>query len=199
MGEDVISTLGDSGANVLRVGSETQDGTAVCTEFGQRGHGESSADIVVTVERSADDWLADHQRHGLVTEDTVVLSVGEEVRSSVATNGLTASPPQPIGGPVIDGVPNTSDLAALGVKLSEYLQTIDADASGPQQDCQLCVDSLSGLLDANDTEPVFRFLHLLTRQVDSVGATAHYHLDPAKHDQQTIDTLDPLFDTRTEG
>lgn len=197
MGDEVISANADSGANVLRVGADGWDEQDVCRECAATATSASTKQIVVTVERSADEWLADHQRHGALPENVVVVSAGEDVRSTTAaSSGTITSPPEPIGGPVIDTAP-TEDLSALGVVLSQHIQRIDADSAGTKPDVRVCIDSLSGLLDANDTEFVFRFLHLITRQVESVGATAHYHIDTEKHDPQTIATLAPLFDGTT--
>jgi archaellum biogenesis ATPase FlaH len=60
----------------------------------------------------------------------------------------------------------------------------------------LCFDSLSILLQYADTERVFRFLHVLTNRLTELGASTHFHLDPAAHDERTIAQLAQAFDSR---
>jgi hypothetical protein len=59
----------------------------------------------------------------------------------------------------------------------------------------LWFDSVTDLLQYTDLETVFRFLHLTTKRIADVEATGYYHLTADVHDDQTIATLAPLFET----
>ncbi|RXK51294.1 DUF7504 family protein [Halorientalis pallida] len=83
------------------------------------------------------------------------------------------------------------DLTGLGIALNDALG--EWAAAG---DVTLCFDSLSILLQYADTERVFRFLHMLTNRLTELGASAHFHLDPAAHDEQTVAQLAQAFDSR---
>lgn len=62
----------------------------------------------------------------------------------------------------------------------------------------MCFHSITALLQYADLSCVFRFLHVLTRHVDTVDGVAHYHIDPTAHDAQTLATIETLFDTVIE-
>jgi hypothetical protein len=84
-----------------------------------------------------------------------------------------------------------ADLTGLGMTLSDVLG--EWAAAG---DVTLCFDSLSILMQYADTERVFRFLHVLTNRLTELGASAHFHLDPAAHDERTVAQLAQAFDSR---
>lgn len=94
-----------------------------------------------------------------------------------------------------DGVYSTSvaadDLTGVGIAVSRYLDRWD----GSRAPTTACLDSLTDVLERADTERVFRFLHTVTGRFMAAGVSAHVHLDPATHDDQTIATLRTLFDT----
>ncbi|MFD1586794.1 DUF835 domain-containing protein [Halorientalis brevis] len=86
------------------------------------------------------------------------------------------------------------DLTGVGIAVSRYLDRW-ADDDAP---ITACLDSLTVLLQYTETDRVFRFLHTLTGRFMAAGASAHVHLDPRAHDDQTIATLTTLFDAVVE-
>ncbi|KAB1187468.1 MULTISPECIES: hypothetical protein [Haloferax] len=92
-------------------------------------------------------------------------------------------------------VATPSDLRRIGILVTKVL-TKWSDEDVP---ITVCVRSLSNLLDAvGDPQRVFRFLHILHGRVRAAGARAHFHMDPARHDEQTARTFYSLFDARLE-
>lgn len=85
-------------------------------------------------------------------------------------------------------VSDPANLTRLGVTITEALADLDGD--GPA----VCFHSLSVLLQYAPVEQVFQFLSVLKSHLDAAEATAHFHLDPASHDDRTLATLRPLFD-----
>jgi hypothetical protein len=63
----------------------------------------------------------------------------------------------------------------------------------------VCFGSLTKLLQYVDLKTAFRFLHVMTRQVKQVGAVAHFHIAPDAHDEQTLATIQSLFDRIVDG
>lgn len=114
-----------------------------------------------------------------------IVSVDESSRSTAAT----ASTATAANGHV-RSVSTPGDLTGLGIGISEYLS--EWHDNGKQT--VVCFHSLTPLLQYSDTRRVFQFLHVLTRRVESAGAVAHYHMDPAAHDERTLRTLSSLFD-----
>ncbi|KYH27795.1 hypothetical protein HAPAU_04660 [Halalkalicoccus paucihalophilus] len=90
------------------------------------------------------------------------------------------------------------DLGSLGVAISEAIAEFEATSSGlSPAELRLCFDSLTPLVSEYDSEPVFRFLHLLTHRVRSVDGMAHYHLT-TERSNRTVGLLEPLFDAVIE-
>lgn len=87
----------------------------------------------------------------------------------------------------VQTISNASDLTGIGIKVGEFV-------SGHDERITVCFDSLTALLQYVDLETAYEFLHALTGQLYSTGATSHFHIDPSAHDQRTIDTLLSLFD-----
>lgn len=59
----------------------------------------------------------------------------------------------------------------------------------------LCFHSLTALLHQVALRQAFRFMHMLTRRLAALGVIAHYYIDPEAHDERTLHTLYPLFDS----
>lgn len=82
------------------------------------------------------------------------------------------------------------DVQRLGVRISEAVELL-ADSG---ERIVVCFDSVTALLRSVGTEAAFRFLHLLTARFRSVDAFAHFHFDPAVHDDATVSAIEQLFD-----
>jgi hypothetical protein len=83
------------------------------------------------------------------------------------------------------------DLSGLGRAISQFLT--EWQESGNRT--VICFDSATALLLNVDTERVFQFIHALTRRIEASDATARYVLNLAAHDDQTVRTIQSLFDT----
>ncbi len=94
----------------------------------------------------------------------------------------------------LNTISDPADLTQVGITISQAIAEWDESSHLTT----VCVDSISDLLRHNDTERVFRFLHVLEGRLDSVDATAHFHLDNRNHELQTIRTMQSLFDRTLE-
>lgn len=120
--------------------------------------------------------------------------VGEGVRSAAA-----AHPPAegqgPDGlGPTIASVSSPADLTGIGIELGNFLE----DWADDGNELRLCFHTLTTLLQYAELRSVYRFVHVLTGRIRSSRGVAHYHLDPAAHDERTVNTLLALFDAVVE-
>ncbi len=84
---------------------------------------------------------------------------------------------------------NPNDVTGLGMRLNNYLNDHDEDSQ-----LVVCFDSVTEMLQFEDLQPVFKFLHMFAGQLRDADAVAHFHLDPGAHDNKTINRLKPLFD-----
>jgi len=94
-------------------------------------------------------------------------------------------------------VENPSDLTGVGIELSEFLSGI-ANASGEDEHIAVSFHSITSLLQYADVQRAFRFLHVVTGRVKTVGGVGHYHIDPEAHDKKTLATLKGLFNAVVE-
>jgi hypothetical protein len=161
-------------------------------------------------ERQACGELLD--REGARGRDVIVVSISDSAdqrvrrwrdtvgplpkRLHIITAGDTAGPDPstPDGTDVTvttDSVSTPGDLTGLGIAISTYLD------EHRERDARLlvCFDSVTALLLHTDLQPVYKFLHVLTAQLQSVDALAHFHLDPSAHGPQDVGAITSLFDT----
>jgi hypothetical protein len=97
----------------------------------------------------------------------------------------------------VSPVENPSDLTGVGIELSELLSGM-ASAGDEGEEIAVCFNSVTSLLQYADLQRAFRFLHVVTGRVKTVGGVGHFHLDPDAHDDQTVATLKGLFDAVVE-
>jgi hypothetical protein len=94
-------------------------------------------------------------------------------------------------------IENPGDLTGIGIELSELLSGMGT-AADEDEHIVVCFNSVTSLLQYADLQRAFRFLHVVTGRVKTVGGVGHYHLDPEAHDKQTLATLKGLFDAVVE-
>lgn len=137
------------------------------------------------------------QRHRR-PRDTVVTYATTTRGASAArpsTGGPTSGPDAPSTGADDEGR-TVEDLPSLGTAVGEAIDDVGGDDLDPGE-FRLCVDTLRPLLEENDEQAVFRFLHAMTSDVRAVRGMGHYHL-PVGFDDVTVRTLRPLFDAVVE-
>jgi hypothetical protein len=136
---------------------------------------------------SADERYRAVGRHcGHHPEESAVVAVGSG--GVVGRRG-----PDPPGEYHVTTLADAADLTGLGMTLNECLSGWDEPA-----EVTLCFDSLSILLQYATVERVFRFLHMLTGTLRDQGATGHFHVDPAAHDESDLAQIRQVFDRVVE-
>jgi hypothetical protein len=149
--------------------------------------------LYITYTWLPDEKFAGWQSHSgeAVPANTGTIVVGDNKQSTAASSGTISSQP---ASPVIKSVEDPTDLTALSTELSTFFETWNT----PDRQFSICFDSITPLLTYVSIDRAYRFLSVLTSRVEAVGATAHYHLNPAVHTAQTVDKLSPLFDNVVE-
>lgn len=94
----------------------------------------------------------------------------------------------------VEYLSSPGDLTGLGMIISKHLERWHDEGIAPS----VCFDSLTTLLQYDDIHNVYRFLHLITTRLSGAGARAHFHLDPATQDGQTVSTLTSTFSAVAE-
>lgn len=148
--------------------------------------------LVLSYRADFDTWLRDWQNNvGESPAEVGFVNVGEMTRSASARSGTSACSPTPGDVmPLAEAVSDPTDLATLGVRASEYLETWEDNG----RQTVVVLDSLNGLLEAVDLDRAFQFLHLLVGRVESVDGRGYYLLDSETHDDQSVSTIRELTD-----
>lgn len=178
-GDAIRAQLADA-SRVLLLGSNLR-GNHICHKA-LAAHEKPRRIIGVTYTQSPERWLRTHHLQDENAESLAVLDVGGQRSSNraFADGGLTN----------VETVPNPGDLTGLGIALNRQFERFE-DASG---DLLLCFDSITALLQYADLETAYRFLHVLTTQLDHSNGVGFFHIDPGAHDDKTLHTLLSLFD-----
>lgn len=175
-------------ANVLcRAPSMSRGAAEVCPAI---GHGDGRNLLLVSLSGTPDRRLETWKRRGDLPGKVAILSV-EEARGAAASAGGTSGTIGGPGGSTVSTatVSEPGDLTGIGIKINQCLSAWEDD----DVRTDVCFDSVTTLLQYVDTRRAFRFLHVLSRRIQSVGALAHYHVDPGAHDEQTLATVEGLF------
>jgi hypothetical protein len=165
----------------------THDATA-CNELLSALPSSPTRVLGVTFESTSDDRLETWEFDGDAPAHISIITVGDFTRSAASRGSEDR---RPIDQVRVDTVTDPDDLTMLGLRISDQVSEWDLVDEQPV----VCFRSLTALLETTDLERVFRFLHILLGRLSSTGAIAHFHLDPRAHDDETVDTLRPLFDT----
>ena len=191
-----LSTFVESGDNVLVLCPPfVADGAEVCTGFWavESLHQENALFIDFT--QSARDRVAFCEQHlDSCPAETAIINVDADTRSNPSFTGSESSeiPPEI----EVDQLSSPADLTSLGVKVTAQLDNWNDQT--PERSIIACFHSITTLLQYVDLQQAFKFLNVLTGRFTDAGAIAHYHINPAAHDEQTIRKLTTLFDGTVE-
>lgn len=184
-----LDRLPENANNVLvlvpPLGQQAMD---TCSAFSAHSASVGARYFAISYARDADSYVRHWRDHVESPPESMVIvetRAGESLQETEVPDGWnlrirTESP---------------GDLTGLGIQTSEFL-TRWHDLDDP---ITICFDSLTVLLQYVPVEQAFRFLHTFTTRVRNAGATAHYHMSPSAHDDQTVETLVQLFDAVVEA
>lgn len=144
--------------------------------------------LVMSYRQDPDTWLSEWQVHvNEVPADLGYIHVGETTRS--AASASAGNPPARTHG-FVEALSDPADLTGLGILVSQYLK----EWANTENQIVIYLDSLTALLQFVDLNTAYRFLHVLTGRVKSVGGRTYYRVDPDAHETQTIATIQSLMD-----
>lgn len=177
-----LSALSDVSNVLLLAPSLGGQGGDVCLELVSRTPPSETNVLAISYTDTPEEWVDSWTAHaGASPIRGGVVSIGQ--------GGTDVDDPSW----AVKTVENPSDLTGIGIELSELLSGM-ATAAEEDEHIAVCFDGITSLLQYADLQRAFRFLHVVTGRVKTVGGTGHYHLDPEAHDKQTLATLKGLFD-----
>lgn len=181
---------GDSGESVLVLANAMDGDEDYCGERVSSPHGTVSPNaLLVSLDDRPERRFEVVVRRGVGQPANVAIVSCDETRSATVTQ--SSLDPGSGSGLWIATVSSPGDLTGLGVRIEQALSAW-ADHAEP---IELCIHSLTTLLQYSDEQAVFRFCHALSCHLDAIGANSHFHLDPAVVDERTVITFSGLFDS----
>jgi len=171
--------------NTLLLASAIGSGArSTCLEMlSTDGFSETKAIHVLYMESAVERYQEVDEHCRAHPDQTAVIAVGSG--GVVGQRG-----PDPPGDYYVQSLTDAADLTGLGMALNDCLSEWD----DPDTDLVCCFDSLTILLQYAELDRVFRCLHMLTTMLSDVDARAHFHLDPAAHDEEDVAKLAQVFD-----
>lgn len=148
----------------------------------------SRRQLLVSLSGNTEARLAAWAERGELADEVAVLTA-EETRGAAAAPGAARTTGDDGAELSWATVPSAGDLSEIGVRIDRCLRSW----SGGHR-VGICFDSVSALLAESDLSSVFRFLHVLMRRVDAADVVAHYHVEPARHSQRVVSTVEVLFE-----
>ncbi len=130
-------------------------------------------------------------RHDGRPDRTGIITVGDVTRSASSCASPNARPTGPVS---TEAIADPRDLTRLGNTLSNYLEEWERNAN----QTVVCFRSLTALLQHVEPDRALKFLHILTGRIRTFGASAHFHLDPGAHNEQTVGKVMHFFDAVVE-
>lgn len=150
--------------------------------------------LVVTTGRSMRDVVESWRRRAGAVPATLGIVTYAEFDRAASQDVGAASPParrSVSGGDItLTSMSDPSNLQRLGTAVTLHLD----DWAETDRETLVYLDALAPFIDANDPESAFQFLHLLVQSAEQLSAGVLVRLDPAAVDEQTIRTVQSLFD-----
>lgn len=81
-----------------------------------------------------------------------------------------------------------TNLTRIGIAVTEAIERAETG------DLQVCLGSLTTLVQYVGVETAFKFLHVTRSRLEAAEGIVHAHLDPDAVEEETIATLAPLFE-----
>jgi hypothetical protein len=179
-----LSGLGDASSVLVMAAAEAEKEGSVCRSLLAPTDGSEQA-VLLSLTDGVDGCL---ERLG----DTAGLSKVHVITTRQGSSATTVTEGESTE-IVTQRVPDPSDLPRLGIAASRAVTGSDGEGR-----IRVCIDSLTAMLQYADRGRVYRFVQVLQDRLGQADTLAHYHMNPAAHDEQTIETLRQLFDAVVE-
>jgi hypothetical protein len=176
-----------AGHSPLLVFTDPLDGDreVTCSTLLDDGTTETTASLLVFAYNRRPRVVAEHVREHI--DDPASLTI-----LNLCDGDGRTTPPTNLGSNVVVEREAAANLTRIGIHVADAI-----DRAG-ERPLQVCLGSLTTLLQYVDPETAFTFLHVTCSRLDSAGGQIHAHLDPEAIDQEAVARLEPLFDAVLE-
>jgi KaiC/GvpD/RAD55 family RecA-like ATPase len=186
LGAPFDDTAVESGTNILVTGPPLVGKRRLALETLSVGTRDGEGTIIVSTRDSATRVRADL---GELVTDRLLSTVG-------IVDAVTEHIGQTTSDTMTKYTSSPRDMSAIGIKFSEFIQSFYTDQQ--REHNRISLDSVTTLLLYSNLQTVFRFLHVFTSRVENVDGLGLYTIESTAHDQETMNTLEQLFDARID-
>jgi len=178
----------EQSSNVLLLAPLTPTGNRACLELLAAVEPPARTNVAaVTYTPPPETWVADWREHVGMLPAELAFIHANTVETRPDEEG---SIPERVSVGRVDPNQPMDIIAPLSEQLTRWQD------NGNQT--VVSVQTLTVLLEYVDFDTAFRYLHILTHRVGAADAVGVYHMDPEVHDEETISTLETLFDAVVE-
>ncbi|MGB3908663.1 MAG: ATPase domain-containing protein [Methanomethylovorans sp.] len=184
--DEILGSIRE-GTNIMMIGPPMSSKDELLNLIVYNGFINGNSSIVVSTREPGERFFEWFERNGIDISDA---NIGV-VDCVTKTLGM--------GAPETDRIKRASspvDLTGIGVKISQFFE--DFLMKRKIRHNRLCINSLSTILMYSNLHTVFKFLHVFTGRVKAANGLGIYVVEDGMHDQQTITTLQQLFDGMIE-
>lgn len=172
--------LGGVSTALLLASPMDDGGEAVCVDHLTAGEEPPDRVLSVVFTGRPDQRVRSWERHAEALPETFVVL-------STQQSGRTPEDAE------VERLDRPGDLTDIGVAITEHVADWPRDGRGA-----FCLDSVTAQLQYVDSKQVYQFLNTLRGHLDDRGVVGHVHMNPAAHDQETVDTFKTLFEAVVE-
>jgi len=186
LGEQFEGEAVTPGTNILVSGPPLTGKRRIAREILAHGLDERDGAIVITTRDSAERVLSqfeierDHEERPIGIVDCVTEHMGRSTTDTLTVKYATS--------PV--------DMTGIGIGFSNFVEYFYSELGCERN--RVMVDSLTTLLMYATLQTVFEFMHAITSRVDDVDALGVHVIESTAHDEQTLHTIEQLFDGTIE-
>ena len=186
LGEQFEGQTVTPGTNILVSGPPLTGKRRIAREILAHGLDGQDGAIVITTRDSAERVLsqfgigAERDERPIGVVDCVTEHMGRSTTDTLTVKYATS--------PV--------DMTGIGIGFSNFIEYFYGELGRERN--RVMVDSLSTLLMYATLQTVFEFMHAITSRVDDVDALGVHVIESTAHDEQTLHTIEQLFDGTIE-
>ena len=184
--DEILGSIRE-GTNIMMIGPPMSSKDEVLNLIVYNGLINGNSSIIVSTREPGERFFEWFERNGINISDASI-GVVDCVTKTLGMGALETERIKRASSPV--------DLTGIGVKISQFFEDFLMKRRIPQN--RLCINSLSTILMYSNLQTVFKFLHVFTGRVKAANGLGIYVVEGGMHDQQTITTLQQLFDGMIE-
>lgn len=175
---------------LLAPSSETPDHRG-CVDLLTPHRTESTNVLSIAVGKTPNERVAAWREHAGETFPKRTVIASTETEADQTPDGASSVRELPVSVDLLSRPVNPLELGSvISWHLGQWSTTSDPTT--------VCIHSLTTILEDVERSEAVKLVDTLNERFRSMDVVAHYHMDPSQHDEQTLASFRPLFDSVVE-